>query len=69
VGGLVAGLAIGVFTARQQEHGLQFFLAAALIASATGILGCSVAGVLGIVGMVAGGAVGLMPGYLRQQLR
>ena len=69
VGGVVAGVAVGVLASRQEGHRLSFFAAATLVAAATGAIGCALAGLWGIAGMVAGGLVGAAPIYLGAQLR
>ncbi|HXN40619.1 MAG TPA: hypothetical protein VN918_02435 [Myxococcaceae bacterium] len=66
--GLVAGLTLGMVASRHQGGGLKFLIGAASIAAATGAFGCSVAGAWGIMGMLAGGLLGLLPIQVRDQL-
>ncbi len=61
--------ALGMVASRYQGRGLQFLIGAASIAAATGAFGCSVAGAWGIMGMLAGGLLGLLPIQIRDQLR
>ena len=69
VSGLLAGLAIGILATRQQEGRLGFLAATTLVAAATGAIGCALAGLWGIAGMLAGGLLGVVPVYLGAQLR
>jgi len=66
--GLVAGLTLGAVASRQQGRPLQFLIGAASIAAATGAFGCRVAGAWGIIGMLAGGLLGLLPIQVRAGL-
>jgi hypothetical protein len=65
--GLIAGLALAMLAARHRERGFHFLTGAAVIAAITGAFGCSVAGALGILGMLGGGFLGLIPIHLRHQ--
>jgi len=69
VSGLLAGLAIGVLAMRQEGRRLPFLAATTLVAAATGAIGCALAGLSGIAGMLAGGLLGVVPLYLGAQLR
>ena len=69
VGGLLAGLAVGVLAMRQEGRRLPFLAATTLVAAATGAIGCALAGLWGITGMLAGGLLGVVPVYLGAQLR
>jgi len=69
VSGLLAGLAIGVLATREHEGRLGFLAATTLVAAATGAIGCALAGLWGIAGMLAGGLLGVVPVYLGAQLR
>jgi hypothetical protein len=60
LGGAIAGALIGV-RARREERGASFVLPALLLAGLTGALGCTMAGVAGVVGMVAGALVAGTP--------
>ena len=67
-GGVLAGLIVSTL-ARRRRLGLSFFAAATAISMLTGAMGCSCAGASGIVGMLAGFGVGLVPQGLRAVLR
>ena len=69
VGGLLAGLAVGVLATRHEGGRLPFLTATTLVAAATGAIGCALAGLWGITGMLAGGLLGVVPVYLGAQLR
>ena len=69
VSGLLAGLAVGILATRQHEGRLGFLAATTLVAAATGAIGCALAGLWGIAGMLAGGLLGVVPDYLGAQLR
>ncbi len=69
VGGLLAGLAVGVLALRLEGGRLPFLAATTLVAAATGAIGCALAGLWGIAGMVAGSLLGMLPVYLGAQLR
>lgn len=50
-GGLVAGLAVGITAAGQNEQRGAYLISAVSVAGLTGALGCAVVGVAGLVGM------------------
>jgi hypothetical protein len=66
--GLITGLMLGMVASKHRERGLQFLIGAALIAAATGAFGCSIAGAWGIMGMLAGALLGLLPSQVRDPL-
>jgi hypothetical protein len=51
LGGLLAGAAIGVASAGEQEGRAKFLCATTLLASLAGVLGCAIVGAAGIAGM------------------
>lgn len=58
LGGVAAGVAIGLLGARE-ERPLPFMVPALVIAALLGSLGCAIAGLAGVLGMLAGLAAGL----------
>ena len=60
-GGLLAGVLVGWRAARQERAPERFAWSAALIAWLTGLLGCTLIGALGAVGLVIGLAVATVP--------
>lgn len=60
-GGLLAGAWIGACASRLQEGRLAFTLSGAAVAALTGSMGCVLAGMFGIAGMVAGLALTATP--------
>ncbi len=69
ISGLMAGVGVAVLAMRQEEGRLPFLAATTLVAATTGAIGCALAGLLGIAGMIAGGLVGVLPVYVGAQLR
>ncbi|MBL8922932.1 MAG: hypothetical protein JNJ54_29050 [Myxococcaceae bacterium] len=67
-GGVLAGVIVSTI-ARRRGLGLSFLAGASALSMLTGAMGCSCAGASGIVGMVAGFAVGLVPQGLRALVR
>ncbi len=68
VAGLLAGLLVGFRAADAAAGRLSFGLVAALIAGLAGALGCTLVGSAGVLGMIAGLALGSAPLLLREQL-
>jgi hypothetical protein len=61
VGGLVAGIYVGLRAAREPRSPARHALAAASIAWLTGMLGCALVGATGALGIVCGLALGTAP--------
>jgi hypothetical protein len=59
-GGFVAGIGMALVGHRQRQ-GLGYWLAASAITVLTGAMGCSCVGYAGVVGLVAGFGVGVIP--------
>lgn len=68
VGGAIAGLAVG-FTKGARTAGAAFWVAASFVAVLTGAMACARLGISGIVGLVSGYLVGLLPGLIRRARR
>ncbi len=66
-GGIVAGLAVS-FIATRRNLSWGFWAAASAVSLLTGAMGCSCIGYAGVVGLVAGFSLGLMPQLLRRLL-
>jgi hypothetical protein len=64
-GGLVAGVGMAIVGHRQRQ-GLGYWLAASAIAVLTGAMGCSCVGYAGVVGLMLGFSVGLVPALARR---
>lgn len=62
-GGLIAGVVVG-FRGMRRRAGIWFWAFASLQALLVGAMGCACVGAGGIVGLVLGFAVGLVPGAL-----
>jgi hypothetical protein len=65
VGGAIAGLAVG-FTKAARSAGAAFWVAASFVAVLTGAMACARLGISGILGLVLGYLVGLLPGLVRR---
>ena len=68
----VAGVLAGAFVstrAVEEKHRVSYWLAAILTAGLTGVLGCSVVGDVGVLGLMAGLATGTVPVLVRSGLR
>lgn len=63
-GGLLAGVIVGLRAAREPRSPDRFALAAALVAWLTGLLGCTLVGATGALGIFAGLALGAAPTLL-----
>ena len=68
VSGILAGAYLAARTVEEKDR-LSYWLVAALVAAPLGTLGCSVVGGAGVLGLVAGLAVGTLPLVLRTGLR
>jgi len=68
IGGFVAGVGIAIVGHRQKQD-LGYWLAASTITVLTGAMGCSCVGYAGVVGLVAGFVIGLIPAFGRRLLR
>jgi len=68
VSGILAGAYLAARTV-EESYRLSYWLVAALVAAPLGTLGCSVVGGAGVLGLVAGLAVGTLPLVLRTGLR
>ena len=64
LGGLAAGVYVGLRAARQARGSIRFAVAAALVAGLTGTLGCTLVGGAGALGIFAGLALGATPALL-----
>ncbi len=60
-GGALGGLTLGIAAARERDASLSFLSSGALVATVAGALGCWVAGVPGLAGLVVGLASGSIP--------
>jgi hypothetical protein len=68
----ISGVLAGAFVAGRaagESRSPSFWFAALAVTALTGALGCSVAGSAGVLGLVAGVAVGATPVLLRTELR
>jgi hypothetical protein len=65
LGGAIAGLAVANVGARRKA-GLLFWVSASGLALLTGSMGCACIGYSGVVGLVLGFGVGVMPGVWRR---
>jgi hypothetical protein len=68
-GGLIAGLLLAVRARRYDDERVGFLVAASVVAALTGILGCFVGGLTGMVWMVAGEIVATAPVFAVQLAR
>jgi hypothetical protein len=68
VSGVLAGTLVSVRAVDEKRH-LSFWLAAVAAAAPIGTLGCSVAGSVGVLGLMAGVVVGTAPVALREESR
>ena len=69
---IAAGILAGAYLAARtvaEKHRPSYWLVAALVAAPLGTLGCSVVGGAGVIGLVAGLAVGTLPLVLRTEMR
>ena len=60
-GGLLAGALVGLYASRLGSDRIPFALSAAVVATATGAMGCLVGGAVGVAGMLAGFALAAVP--------
>ncbi len=60
-GGLIAGVAVGLASAAEQERRGAFLLAAASLAGLSGVLGCALVGAAGLSGMLLAVLVSCVP--------
>ena len=67
VGGVLAGLAVAGVGLRRRA-GAWYWLAASGLTVLEGAMGCSCVGGAGVLGLVAGFSVGVMPGLLRRRV-
>ncbi len=67
-GGFVAGVVVD-FVGLRSANKIGFWIAASGIGLLTGAMGCVCAGTLGLAGLVAGFALGAVPGLLTASLR
>ena len=67
VGGLVAGIGMAIVGHRQRQ-GCGYWLAASAITMLTGAMGCSCVGYAGVIGLIAGFGVGLLPAFVRRSI-
>ncbi len=67
-GGLFAGIGMAI-VGHRQRLGLGYWLAASTITVLTGAMGCSCVGYAGVVGLMAGVGVGLIPAIARRLIR
>jgi hypothetical protein len=67
-GGFVAGVVVG-FVGLRSANKIGFWVAVSGVGLLTGAMGCVCAGALGLAGLVAGFAVGTVPGVLTAALR
>jgi hypothetical protein len=68
----IAGMLAGAFVSARavdEKHRISYWLAAILAAALTGVLGCSVVGDVGVLGLMAGLAAGTVPVLVRRGLR
>lgn len=65
LGGVVAGFIVSTYAARRGQ-GMPFLAGAALVSVLTGAMGCACIGSSGVLGLVAGFAVGLLPQLARR---
>jgi len=65
VGGAIAGLVVG-FSKASGRAGAAFWVAASFVAVLTGAMACARLGLSGILGLVFGYVVGLVPGLVRR---
>jgi hypothetical protein len=68
VGGFVAGIGMAI-VGHRQRHGLGYWLAASTITVLTGAMGCSCIGYAGVVGLIVGLGIGLIPVMARRAIR
>lgn len=68
VGGVIAGAAVAIVALRRRASA-GFWGSAAAVAVAVGAMGCSCVGRSGVFGLVAGFAVGTLPGLVRRLVR
>lgn len=64
-GGALAGLGVGIVARRQRLYG-SALVAASSVALLTGAMGCACVGFAGVVGLVGGFALGVLPSFVRQ---
>lgn len=69
LGGLLAGVAIGVTSAREREGQAKFLCAATAVAGLAGILGCAIVGAAGITGMALAVLLSSVPAAAVARLR
>ncbi len=67
-GGLAAGMAVAMYGLRR-KHGLGFWFGASGITLLTGAMGCSCVGYSGVMGMMVGFGVGMLPSLVRRVVR
>ncbi len=67
-GGLMAGIGVALL-GRREPGRVGFWLAGSALALATGAMGCACVGYSGVIGMVAGYVIGLVPMALSQARR
>jgi len=63
--GLVAGTAIAIRASREERH-WSFWIVSATVTAMIAVLGCSVAGEAGLLGLALGGALGTAPVLARR---
>jgi hypothetical protein len=68
VGGFAAGIGMAVVGHRQRQ-GLGYWVAASTITVLTGAMGCSCVGYAGVIGLIAGFGVGLIPAVGRRLMQ
>jgi hypothetical protein len=61
VGGLAAGVSLGLRSAAEKDHGWTFLAAAVAIAALAGMLGCVIVGAAGVAGMATAVLLASLP--------
>jgi hypothetical protein len=69
IGGLTAGLLLAVRARSHEDHLVGFLVASGVVAALTGILGCFVGGLTGMVWMIAGELLATVPVFAVQRAR
>ncbi len=68
VGGIGAGLAVGVVGVRKRYR-WQFWATVSVLVLCTGAMGCACLGYSGLVGLAAGYGVGILPGLILRSIQ
>ena len=69
VGGLAAGVLLATRARQHEEHLVEFLVASSAVAALTGLLGCFVGGMTGMVWMLVGELAATLPAFALQLRR